>query len=155
VRSDIYSFGILLFRWLTGELPFDTGPVLRLFAHHLESKAPPPSWLLEEIHPGLDRLILAAMRKNPANRYPSMTEVLADLECVVSGQGKVRGAPLLHECDEYTPRTEQAKRACAVLERSGMTGRASPVQSGVRTSENPAAASEKAMPAGKAVLAEA
>jgi serine/threonine protein kinase len=38
-RADIYSFGIVLFRWLTAELPFDTGPMLRLFAHHLESAA--------------------------------------------------------------------------------------------------------------------
>ncbi len=114
-RSDIYSFGIVLFRWLTAELPFDTGPMLRLFAHHLESKAPPPSWLLEEINPGLEKIILAAMRKNPANRYSTMSDVITDIDCVISGSGDVCGAPMLHEPDEYRPRTEQAKRACRIL----------------------------------------
>ncbi len=101
------SFGIVLFRRLTGELPFDTGPTLSLFAHHLESKAPPPSWLLEEIHPGLEKIILAAMRKNPANRYASMREVLTDLECVLTGKGEVCGAPIVEQ-------TRHAKyRRCA------------------------------------------
>jgi len=125
-RADIYSFGIVLFRWLTGELPFDSGPMLRLFAHHLESRPPPPSWLLEEIHPGLEKLILAAMRKDPANRYTSMLEVIADLECVITGIGEVYGAPMQQERDEYWPRTEQAKRACRILGRVGVSTRPPP-----------------------------
>ena len=125
-RADIYSFGIVLFRWLTAELPFDSGPMLRLFAHHLESRPPPPSWLLEEIHPGLEKLILAAMRKDPANRYASMLEVIADLECVTTGIGEVYGAPMQQERDEYWPRTEQAKRACRILGRVGVSTRPPP-----------------------------
>ncbi len=147
-RSDIYSFGIVLFRWLTGELPFDTGPTLGLFAHHLESKAPPPSWLLEEIHPGLEKIILAAMRKNPANRYASMTEVLTDLDCVLTGKGEVCGAPIVEQPDAYAPKTEQAIRACKILGRKGLSHQSSqraivrapeqsaPVQSGVRVSDH-------------------
>ena len=125
-RADIYSFGIVLFRWLTAELPFDSGPMLRLFAHHLESRPPPPSWLLEEIHPGLEKPILAAMRKDPANRYASMLELLADLECVITGIGEVCGAPMQQERDEYWPRTEQAKRACRILGRVGVSTRPPP-----------------------------
>ena len=137
VRSDIYSFGIVLFRWLTAELPFDTGPMLRLFAHHLESKAPPPSWLLEEIHPGLEKLILAAMRKNPANRYSTMSDVITDLECVISNIGEVCGVPMLHEPDEYLPRTEQAKRACRILGRVRVTSRPPPPMAEVPVESNP------------------
>ena len=154
-RSDIYSFGIVLFRWLTAELPFDSGPTLRLFAHHLGSKPPPPSWLLEEIHPGLEEVILAAMRKNPANRYSSMVEVLADLNCIISNLGEVRGAPMRHVPDGYLPKTEQAKRACRILNRSEAESipsappastpvsvaqaapASAPVQSQIRSSEKP------------------
>jgi eukaryotic-like serine/threonine-protein kinase len=145
-RSDIYSFGIVLFRWLTAELPFETGPILGLFAHHLESKAPPPSWLLEEIHPGLEKIILAAMRKNPVNRYASMSEVIADLECVLTGKGEVRGTPIIEQPDAYQPKTERAMRACNLLCRKGLAHQSppwamvrapepsAPAQSGVRAS---------------------
>lgn len=119
-RSDIYSFGIVLFRWLTGELPFDTGPMMGLLGHHLQSAAPPPSWLVDDLNPGLEQLILTAMRKNPDNRYPSMAEVIRDLECVISGMTKIHGAPLLHTPDEYTPLSEQGKRAYKIIHRSGI-----------------------------------
>jgi len=126
-RADIYSFGIVLFRWLTGELPFESGPMLRLFSHHLESKAPPPSWLLEEIHPGLEKIILACMRKNPDNRYATMFEVITDLECVIGGQQEVSGAQLQCDPDEYWPRTEQGKQAYEILCRLGASKRPTPV----------------------------
>ena len=149
-RADIYSLGVVLFRWLTGELPFDTGAMLRLFAHHLESKAPPPSWLLEEMHPGLDKLILACLRKNPDNRYTCMGTLIADLLCVMLDLGKVSGAAITCEPDEYWPRSEQGKRALGILSSLGASTRATPLpdeksipmSSGVRTSESgvPAAA---------------
>jgi serine/threonine protein kinase len=120
-RSDIYSFGIVLFRWLTGELPFDTGRTLGLFAHQLVSAAPPPSWLVDGFHPGLERVILATVRKNPENRYASMQDILADLACVESGNGEVRGAPLVQEPDRYQPSSDQARRAWGILHRAGWT----------------------------------
>ncbi len=66
------------------------------------------------------------MRKDPANRYASMLEVLADLECVITGIGEVYGAPMQQERDEYWPRTEQAKRACRILGRVGVSTRPPP-----------------------------
>jgi eukaryotic-like serine/threonine-protein kinase len=128
---------------------------MRLFAHHLESKAPPPSWLLDDIHPGLEKLILTAMRKNPNNRYPSMIEVLADLECLISGNSEVCGAPLVDTPDEYNPRSAQGKRAFGILTKLGGSSRptpvpapatSSPTQSGVRTSDR--------VPAGKESVVE-
>ncbi|MGE5783894.1 MAG: serine/threonine-protein kinase, partial [Myxococcales bacterium] len=43
-RSDVYTFGIVAFRWLTGELPFDTHLGTQLLVHQLTSPAPPMSW---------------------------------------------------------------------------------------------------------------
>ncbi len=120
-RADIYSFGIVLFRWLTAELPFDSGHTLGLLGHHVSSTAPPPSWLIDELHPGLDKVILAAMRKDPANRYACMTDLLADLDCVISGEGEVRGAPTVNDPDEYCPQSEQGKRAFMILNRAGLS----------------------------------
>ncbi len=153
-RADIYSLGVVLFRWLTGELPFDTGAMLRLFAHHLESKAPPPSWLLEDIHPGLETLILACMRKNPDNRYSCMADLITDLLCIILDLGQVSGAALISEPDEYWPHSEQGKRALGILSSLGASTRTTPVpdeneksipmSSGVR-------ATESGVPSGTAV----
>jgi serine/threonine-protein kinase len=137
-RSDIYSLGIVLFRWLTGELPFGTGPVMGLLGHHLSSVAPPPSWLMDDLNPGLEKLILTAMRKDPENRYQSMTEVLRDIDCVIAGMTDVHGAPLLHKPDEYRPRSEQAQRAYQVIHRSGVFEKPEPLgekREGTRVAE--------------------
>ena len=121
-RSDIYSFGVVLFRWLTAELPFDSGVTLGIYGHHLASKPPPPSWLVDEFHPGLDTIILAAMRKNPANRYACVADVLADLQKVLEGNGDhVCGVPLTHVPDEYRPLSEQGRRAFRLLYRAGLS----------------------------------
>ena len=128
-RADIYSFGVVLFRWLTGELPFTSRATLGLFAHHVGSKAPPPSWLADGLQPGLETIVLTCMRKNPANRYSSMSDVLTDLTRVLAGHGSdVIGVPLLYSPDEYRPRSAQAQRAFKILDRAGLATHAvSPV----------------------------
>jgi hypothetical protein len=48
-----------------------------------------------------------------------MTDLLADLDCVISGTGDVRGVPMYYEPDEYCPSSEQGKRAYKILNRGG------------------------------------
>jgi len=110
-RTDIYSFGVTLYRWLTGELPFDSRPMLGLLSSQLTSPAPPPSLLVAGLPPRLEQIILTAMRKDPANRYASMADLLADLICISNGKSELRAAPTLHEPDQYRPRNERGQRA--------------------------------------------
>lgn len=120
-RSDIYSFGIVLFKWLTGELPFDSNAALGLFAHHLSSAAPPISWLTDGLPAGLEAIVAICVRKNPVNRYGCMADVLTELSKVLAGDGsEVRDVPLVSKPDEYRPKSEQAKRAYNILDRAGL-----------------------------------
>lgn len=75
-RSDIYSFGVLLFKLLVGRAPF-TGEAIQVAMHHLTSQIPPPSSLVPSagIPPALDELILKALSKQPEDRYAAMEEV--------------------------------------------------------------------------------
>ena len=76
--ADWYSFGVLLYLALTGQLPFAGTPELVLVAKQNED-APPPSALSDGVPPeDLDALCAALLSRRPAMR-PSGVEVLARL----------------------------------------------------------------------------
>lgn len=117
-RSDIYSFGILLFQLFTGHVPFEStaGPVV--LRHQLFSQVPPPSWLDDGIDPGLEAIILNATRKNPDNRYPSVQTLADDLDISVGLiSGRIELRPLQQSPDVYLPRTDRGRDALEMLSR--------------------------------------
>jgi serine/threonine-protein kinase len=113
-RTDIYGFGIVLFRILTGHLPFDLEQGVDLFSHQLFSPTPPPSWLVERLDPGFEQIILRCTRKHPENRYPNMKAVLDDLERVVTG-AEISSLPLRREPDLFKPKNSSAREAAEAL----------------------------------------
>jgi len=115
-RSDIYGFGVIAFRWLTGELPFETHLGTQLLVHQLTSPAPPMSWLCAEIPPALEALVLVAMRKAKENRYQSMDALLFDIEEIEAGEKVIVGAPVVTYPDTYLPETELGRRALVALQ---------------------------------------
>jgi serine/threonine-protein kinase len=68
---DIYSLGVVLFELLTGQLPFEADSPMGVVLKHLYDDAPPPSSLRSDLPPALDKLVLRALNKEPAGRYPS------------------------------------------------------------------------------------
>ncbi len=62
-RSDLYSLGIVLYEWLTGQKPFRADNAVEMFRHHLDSKAPRASRVVPEIPIQLDSLIVQLMEK--------------------------------------------------------------------------------------------
>ncbi len=77
-RSDIYSVGILLYHCLTGRPPF-SGDVRSLARQHLHKDPTPPRKLNKRITPRMEAVILKALAKNPADRYPSAAAMLDDI----------------------------------------------------------------------------
>ncbi len=115
-RSDIYSLGVVMFRLITRELPFDSASAHDLLAHQLASNSPPPSWLIEQLDEGIDTLILTAVRKHPENRYPSMQALLDDIERLSNGK-LPHGVQLKRTPDRYEPRSELGRSALELLTR--------------------------------------
>ncbi|HXS19203.1 MAG TPA: serine/threonine-protein kinase, partial [Polyangiaceae bacterium] len=134
-RTDVYGLGVVLFRAVTGHLPFDdVKNKHQLLRHQLFSPVPPASWLHEEISPALEALIHRATRKSPAARFADMAQLVdafdralaAADECgsddVASSWGSGAGDDgqaaddqALIDPDVYVPMSAKGQKAAQVL----------------------------------------
>jgi serine/threonine protein kinase len=78
-QTDIYSLGVVMYKMLTGRLPFNASNQLSLTYEILNVSPPPPSQLRPELPALLDEICLKAMRKNPADRYQTWIDFGKDL----------------------------------------------------------------------------
>ena len=70
-RADVYALGCLLFKLLTGDVPYPRdGEAARLYAH-LNDPPPAPSLYATAVPMALDDVAIRAMSKAPEDRYPS------------------------------------------------------------------------------------
>ena len=70
-RADVYSFGCALYFMLTKRVPFERANDHAKLWAHLADPPPRPSTVRPELPPELDAVVLRAMAKDPAERYPS------------------------------------------------------------------------------------
>jgi serine/threonine-protein kinase len=80
-RADIFSMGVVLYEALAGQHPFrgkkgTAGRILRERPHPISGAVPA----------GLDRVIARMLAKDPARRYQSCADVLADIRAVHAGR---------------------------------------------------------------------
>ena len=84
-RVDVYALGCLLFKLLTGEVPYPRdGEAARLYAH-LNDPPPPPSLHATGVPMALDDVVIRAMSKTPEDRYPSAGDLGRAAVAALSG----------------------------------------------------------------------
>ena len=81
-RSDIFSFGIVLYQMLTGSLPFQSNSEVGLMYEIVHGPTPSVSQVRRDLPPALDRVLSTALEKDPKMRYPDMDTLIADLRQV-------------------------------------------------------------------------
>jgi serine/threonine-protein kinase len=72
--TDIYSFGITLYKMLTGRTPFRSKSEFEIMKSHLEEDPVPPNEYNDYISKSLSKVILKSISKDPQKRYSSASE---------------------------------------------------------------------------------
>jgi eukaryotic-like serine/threonine-protein kinase len=78
-RSDVFSFGSVLYEMLTGKRAFNAPSGTALLAAVMRDDPTPVSQLKRDVPPEVRRIVSRCLRKNPADRYPSAVELAQDL----------------------------------------------------------------------------
>jgi serine/threonine protein kinase len=105
-RTDLFSFGVVLYEMATGHAPFAGGTTATVFEAILNRNPPSPAELNRSLPDGLPQIVGKLLEKDRRLRYQSATELRADLQRlkreidwrVAPGHAReVRGRPLLRE----------------------------------------------------------
>lgn len=78
-RADLYSFGVIAYELLTGELPFETNDAADLLGVESREAIVPLTQRAPEIPPQLEELIWNSLRVNPNYRYQSAATLFVEL----------------------------------------------------------------------------
>ncbi len=79
-RSDLYSLGVVMYEMIAGRPPYDGDTPVSVAIQHINGGAQKPSVFNPGIPEGLEQIILRAMSHDIADRYPTATAMLYDMD---------------------------------------------------------------------------
>ena len=109
-RSDLFSFGAVLYEMLTGKRAFDGDSATAVRLAILEREPPPVSSLQPLVPPAVDEIVRRCLAKDPDERWQTAGDVLAELKRVSESSTLPR------------PRTGAVWKAVAAILITAITG---------------------------------
>ncbi len=92
-RSNIYALGVVLYQAMTGECPFVAETPLAVALMHIHNPLRPPRQINRAIPESLERVVLRAMAKNPADRFQTADEMVEALRAAPLPQATPASPP--------------------------------------------------------------
>ena len=89
-RSDIYSYGLILYEMATGDVPFTGESTLGVMYQRIKEKPKSPKLVNPSLPNWFVKIIMRCLEKDPDARYQNAYEILADLQGSQSGSGLSR-----------------------------------------------------------------
>jgi len=130
-RSDVFSFGVVLFQMLTGKLPFESNSNVGLMYQIVHAPEPSLTDQRSGIPEGLQRILSTALEKDVDRRYQSSLDLVEDLKLVTrtwesgvapGGTLKLSGAPTISLSNPRKKRWLMAGAAVVLLSALGLAG---------------------------------
>jgi serine/threonine-protein kinase len=90
-RSDQYSLGVLLYELLTGAVPYPADSFMAVAMRHLRDPVPSVRERRRDVPDRVDKIVVRAMAKSPADRFPSIEAMMGAIEGALADTGEGAG----------------------------------------------------------------
>ena len=82
-RADIYALGVVFYEMVTGRKPFQADTPMAVLVKLSSEPLPRPTEFTPKLPQSVEKLLLKALAKDPANRYASMVEFVVAMEKIL------------------------------------------------------------------------
>jgi serine/threonine protein kinase len=118
--SDVYAFGVILYRMLTGRLPFESKDALEMAGLHRDELPPPLATIRPNAPATLESVAMAALSKSPLDRPSDGAALLAELDAGATLPGETEATQVLRPAPAGRTRTAVVLLVAALLAAGGV-----------------------------------
>jgi eukaryotic-like serine/threonine-protein kinase len=119
-RSDLYSLGVVAYQMLCGEPPFTATSTPAMLVKHISERPTPIEQRRTGIPQDLARAVMMLLEKDPANRFPSASALVAALDTgyvpTFAGSGRVPSGRMAAGSESTAPSSTASRGQPAVLD---------------------------------------